>query len=164
MMMYLQALPRILARRNSEGGKVIVFDQGPLYFLTRSSLTDARLATWRAQMVDVWAPLLDIVAFLDAPDALLRERINTRSKWHALKGDDDGSALDVLRATRIIYEDAIGEFASRPSRPNVLRFDTSRLSAGEIARAILSAVNDARGAADGLAQAGGEQTVRRATP
>ena len=142
MMMYLQALPRILARVGSAGGTAIVFDQGPLFFLTRPSLMNERLATWRSRMLDTWAPLLDMVVCLDAPDALLGERINTRRKWHALKGADSESAIEVLRASRRVYQDAVGELAARGAGPLILRFDTSKRPADDIADAILSAMAD----------------------
>jgi hypothetical protein len=141
MMMYVQALPRILPGLGSTGGSTLVFDQGPLFLLTRPSLTDERLATWRNGMFDTWAPLLDVVVFLDAPDELLRERINTRQKWHALKGAHGGSALDGLRTSRQVCERTIEAVAARPGGPAILRFDTGTRSADEIADAILSAIS-----------------------
>jgi hypothetical protein len=92
-----------------------------------------------------WAQLLDIVVFL-APD-LLRERINTREKWHVLKGADGRSSLEVLRASRQVYEDTLQAISAQPGGPAILRFDTSARSADEIADAILTAMKgDAAGA------------------
>jgi hypothetical protein len=122
VMMYVQAVPRVLPGLGSADDTALVFDQGPL---------------------------LDIVVALDAPDDLLRERINTREKWHALKGADD-SALDTLRASRKKYERTLEALAARPVGPAVLRFDTSTHSADEIADAILSAM---RGGTTGDARA-----------
>jgi shikimate kinase len=141
MMMYLQTLPRILPWLVSPGRTAMVFDQGPLFFLTRPSLMDRRLAKWRNGMLDTWAPLLDVVVFLDAPDTLLRERVNTRQKSHALKGAEARSALEVLRTSRQVYERTIEAVAARPGGPTILRFDTSTRSADEIADAILSAIS-----------------------
>jgi hypothetical protein len=142
IMMYVQALPRVLPQLGTPGDSAIVFDQGPLFLLTRHNFGDKRLSAWWNRMVDTWSPLLDIVVFLDAPDDLLRERINTRDKWHALKGADDSSAVDVLRVTRHIYARTLEAVAARPGGgPKILRFDTSLLSADEIAGAILSAKN-----------------------
>jgi hypothetical protein len=138
MMVYLQAMPRILAGWKRAGA--VVFDQGPLYFLTRRGLMNPRLATWRGGMFDTWAPLLDLVVFLDAPDDLLADRINIRDEWHALKGADGRSAIDVLRASREVYERAIDEVSARPDGPVILRFDTSARSAGEITDAIVAAI------------------------
>jgi hypothetical protein len=141
VMMYVQALPRVLPGLGSAGDTAIVFDQGPLFLLTRHNFMDKRLSAWWNRMVDTWAPLLDIVVFLDAPDDLLRERIDSREKWHALKGADGRSALDVLRTSRQVYERTLEAVAARPGGPAILRFDTSARSADEIAEAILSAKN-----------------------
>ena len=141
VMMYIQALPSVLPELGSSGDTAIVFDQGPLFLLTRHNFMDQRLSVWRNRMVDTWAPLLDIVVFLDAPDDLLRERIDTREKWHALKGAKGASAIDVLRASRQVYERLLEAVAARPHGPAILRFDTSASSADEIAEAILSAKN-----------------------
>jgi hypothetical protein len=145
MMAYLQTLPRILARTPCSAGKTIVFDQGPVYFLTRESLRSERLATWRQGVLSMWAPLLDVVAWLDAPDELLKQRINSRSKWHALKGAPSRTAGEVLTTSRAVYEAALAELGSHPPRPVILRFDTSRQSAGEIAGEILAALGGGGG-------------------
>jgi hypothetical protein len=141
VMMYVQALPRVLRQLGSAGNSAIVFDQGPLFLLTRHDFMDEPLVTWWNRMLDTWAPLLDMVVRLDAPDTLLRERINTREKSHALKGAGDRSALDVLRRSRQVYERALEAVAARPGGPMILRFDTSTRCADEIADAILSAIH-----------------------
>lgn len=138
MMTYLQAMPRIFAA--SADGQAIVFDQGPLFFLTRPSLMSTRLQTWRRRMLDAWAPLLDLVVYLDADDVLLRERINDRQKWHTLKGADSRSTLEVLTSNRQVFERAIDDVAARPRSPAILRFNTGSHSADEIADAILTAI------------------------
>jgi hypothetical protein len=118
-----------------------VFDQGPLFLLTRHNFMDEPLVTWWNRMLDTWAPLLDVVVRLDAPDTLLRERINTREKSHALKWADRRSALDVFRRSRQVYERTLEAVAARSGGPMILRFDTSTRSADEIADAILSAIH-----------------------
>jgi broad-specificity NMP kinase len=142
MMAYLQALPRILERAEWSSGRIIVFDQGPVYFLTRPSLMDGRLVPWRERMLDTWASLLDVVVLLGAPDSLLIERLNERDKWHALKGSAGGTALDSLRKSRAVYENALSDLEERPLGPTVLRFDTGRSSTEEVADGILEALDD----------------------
>jgi thymidylate kinase len=138
MMTYLQAMPRIFAA--SADGHAIVFDQGPLFFLTRPSLMSKRLQPWRRRMLDTWAPLLDLVVYLDSDDALLRERINNRQKRHTLKGADSRTTLEVLTSNRQVYERAIDDVAARPGGPAILWFDTSSHSADEIADTLLTAI------------------------
>ncbi len=142
MMAYVQALPRILERTQSPGGRIMAFDQGPVYYLTRPSLANARLATWRTRVLHTWAPLLDLVVWLDAPDALLLERINSRDKWHRLKGGPEPTALEVLTESRAAYETVLRELETRRRGPAILRFDTSRRSADEIADEVLAALHE----------------------
>jgi hypothetical protein len=167
MMAYLQTLPRILARAPSADRKTIVFDQGPVYFLTRASLSNERLATWRRRVLATWAPLLDVVAWLDAPDELLKQRINSRSKWHALKGAPSGTAGEVLTTSRAAYQGALVELGSRKPRPVILRFDTSRQPAGEIAGEILAALDGAavrdHGRVEGRVSASHDRLAGRTT-
>ena len=142
IMAYLQALPRVLARAGTAPGKVILFDQGLAYFLTRPRFRDARLTTWRERVVETWAPLLDLVVWLDAPDAVLIERINTRETWHRLKGSPEAAALTALGDSRAVYDRALTELERRPRAPAVLRFDTARQSADEIADEVLAALRE----------------------
>jgi shikimate kinase len=142
MMAYLQALPRVLERVDSGDGRTIALDQGPIYFLTRGSLTNERLATWRKRVGQTWAPLLDVVVWLDAPDALLVERINSRDKRHRLKGSPERTALEVLAKSRAVYERALRELEVPRRGPVVLRFDTSLRSADEIADEVLAALHE----------------------
>jgi shikimate kinase len=141
MMAYLQALPRILERAPSPDRRIIAFDQGPVYYLTRPTLTNERLARWRRRVLHTWAPLLDVVVWLDAPDAVLVERINSRDKWHRLKGGPEGRALEVLTESRAAYETVLRELEMRRHGPAILRFDTSRRSADAIAHEVLAALH-----------------------
>jgi shikimate kinase len=142
MMAYLQALPRVLERADPATSRTIALDQGPIYLLTRRSLTSERLGTWRRRVVQRWAPLLDVVVWLDAPDALLVERINARDKRHRLQGSAEGTALEALAESRAVYERVLGELETgRPSWV-VLRFDTSVRSADEIADEVLAALDE----------------------
>lgn len=145
MMMYLQALPRILAGADSTGTRIIVFDQGPVYFLTRPSLRNVRLTAWRDRMFTTWASLLDLVVYLDAPDPVLGERINSRGKWHALKGVRSETALEVLTTSRSAYEEAMSKLEAHGRGPRLLQFDTSRQPAGEIGDEILSTLARSNG-------------------
>lgn len=140
VMAYLRALPALLERRSPGNGSVLVFDQGPLYLLGRPRVMDARLAPWRQEMFESWASLLDVVVWLDAPDEVLVERIDGRSKWHRLKGQTADAATDVLAESRTVYESMISRLEGRGDRPAILRFDTSGTSSDEIADALLNAV------------------------
>ncbi len=142
MMAYLQALPRVLDRAGSATSRTLALDQGPIYLLTRRSLTNERLAAWRRRVVEAWAPLLDVVVWLDAPDAVLVERINARDKRHRLQGSPEETALRALRESRAVYERVMDELETGRPRWVVLRFDTSVRSAEEIADEVLAALDE----------------------
>jgi adenylate kinase family enzyme len=149
MMVYLRALPRILQDGGSRGPRVIVFDQGPVFSLTRPSLRDERLAQWSARTFAAWGALLDVVVWLDAPDAVMIERINARDKWHRLKGARGDTAAEDLLTSRAVYEDALAKLAPPPRGPTIVRFDTSRCSVDDVVDEVLAAV---RGRATPTAQ------------
>ena len=117
MMGYLQALPRVLDKRQPRE-RIVVFDQGPIYFLTRPSLHDERLRDWRDRMVDTWSSRLDAVVWLDAPAEILIDRINSRDKSHALKGRPDEVARERVAASRVDLEETIVDFARRGGGPS----------------------------------------------
>jgi len=137
-MLYVQALPEIIGR--ARPASAVVFDQGPLFSLTRPSLTDERLSAWHATWFDAWAPLLDLVVWLDAPDPVLIERINSRQKWHRLKEGDATAARARLVEDRAVYERALTALESREHRPAILRFDTARTLPAEVADEIVAAL------------------------
>jgi hypothetical protein len=140
VMAYVEAVARLLEREYLVDANTIAFDQGPLYFVSRPSLLDERLAPWRETVFDTWAPLLDVVVWLDAPDEILTERINARRAWHRLKGAKRETAAEALAVTRKVYENAISSVTERRRGLAIVRFDTERWPAGEIAEAVLAAV------------------------
>jgi thymidylate kinase len=139
-MVWLSTLPHVIERRPRSAASMLVFDQGPLYLLSEARLRDDRLAAWRKKTLETWGSLLDAVIWLDAPDAMLAERIDTRSEWHRLKGERLETATDVLSEARAAYEDMLSSLAARADGPAILRFDTSRASPDEVVDAILRSV------------------------
>lgn len=144
-MAYLQALPRVL--RDDRRERVVVFDQGPVYSLTRPRSLDPRLGPWRERMLDEWSPRLDLVVWLDAPDDVLLDRIDARAKPHALKARARDTSRAVIRQSRTAYGRTLAQLAARPCTPAVLRFDTSRRDADEVVTEVLAATARLRDAA-----------------
>jgi hypothetical protein len=140
-MLYLRSMPGLIERRPVSEANVLVFDQGPLYLLSEAQLRDDRLAGWRQATLETWASLLDVVVWLDAPDAVLAERIDMRSKWHRLKGEGLDAATLVLAEARDAYEAMISSLETRPDGPAILRFDTSRMSPDEVVDTLLERVD-----------------------
>jgi shikimate kinase len=147
-MVYLKALPAIVERGAPGNGSILVLDQGPLYLLNRPRLLDDRLTDWRQGMFETWALLLDAVVWLDAPDAVLVERIASRSTWHRLKGAPPETAASSLANTRALHEETLSRLEGRAGGPVILRFDTSRVSSDTVAEALLQTVDESVRARD----------------
>jgi hypothetical protein len=139
-MAYLEALPRALAGDGSRASRTVVFDQGPIFFLTRPSLQDPRIRPWAERTFEAWADLLDVVVWLDAPDHVLRERIDARSKDHRIKGGHDEAVFSFLAESRAVYASTVARARSATRPPVVLSFDTSRRSADAIVEDVLAAL------------------------
>ncbi len=135
----LRALPPVLDRWPA-ADDVMVFDQGPLFTLTRPRLMQDRLRGWWDPTFDRWARLLDVVVWLDAPDEVLTERIEGRPKEHRLKGADADRAVGWLARDRELHRRMLERAESAPGGPRVLRFDTAAASPGEVAAETLAAV------------------------
>jgi thymidylate kinase len=140
MMAYLRALPVVFAA----GGRrrVVLFDQGPLFSLTRPYLADARLAAWWESTFALWRERLDLVVSLDAPDDVLLERIKARPKFHRVQDREKQDALEFLANTRSVYDDALARLGGHERAPIVLRIDTGRSSVDAAADRIRSCIDE----------------------
>ena len=136
MMAYLRALPRVLDGPHGPRTDALVFDQGPLYTLCRPALRDPRLTGWRDETLALWRDRLHTVAWLDAPDAVLAQRIDTRGKEHRLKHGGPAVAA-ALQQDREVYEAAL---ARLDGGPRVLRLDTGRTTPDAIVDDLLAMI------------------------
>ena len=149
MMAYLGALPEVFAA--GDGRRVVLVDQGPIYSLTRPNLVDPRLADWWEAAFATWRERLDLVVWLDAPDEVLLERIQSRPKFHRLQGREREDALAFLANTRAVYESTLTRLGEHEPGPAVLQVDTGRLSADEAAERIRARIDALVGADGGAA-------------
>lgn len=141
---YLKGWPDLLRRRSSNTGKVILLDQGPvfrmatLYEFGPESLKSEASKTWWLHLYEQWASTLDILIWLDTSDAILMERINTRTKKHDIKGKPELEAQQFLAQYRMSFRDVLAKLATY-NGPTVLQFDTSKISIEQIADDIVAA-------------------------
>jgi hypothetical protein len=137
LVIYLMEWSRRLARTRGHDSKATIMDQGPVYALARLGHVDPPVAgtephgDWWTAMVDTWAECLDAVIWLDAPNDVLWERVNTRSQAHEIKDTSQGAAMTFVDRYRASYERVLSAM-ERPGGPLVLRYDTSRLSPEDI--------------------------------
>lgn len=136
-MAYLQAGLRLLKREAPNSGKVTILDHGPLYRLAFLREFGPEVTTshvyrrWWADLLEQWSANIDIVVSLDAPNAVLLERIRARDSWHTVKDAPDHEAHEVLCRYRAAFEQTIGESLA-VREITLLRFDTSQRSMEEI--------------------------------
>jgi shikimate kinase len=145
-MAYLTAWQRALRRRGPDDAGIVVFDHGPLYRLAllREFGPDLRQSgryrRWWRESFEAWVGTLDAVVWLDATTDVLLMRVRGRDSWHPIKEKSEAEASAYLRAHRVALERIIDEAAA--TRPlDVLRFDTAREPAEEIAHQVLESLH-----------------------
>jgi hypothetical protein len=133
----LRGWHRSLPRRGP-AGSIGVFDQGPvfmlaelLFFREAQMIRLCRKAAWK-RALEEWRTLLGGIVWLDAPDAVLAGRINTRVKGHLIKGASSDQAGDFLERSRASLNRAIAMLKAGDRYPAVLRIDTAGPSSDEM--------------------------------
>jgi adenylate kinase family enzyme len=147
-MTYLRAWPRQLTRRPAERA-VTVLDHGPVFRLARLRAFGPRITQsasfdrWWERSLLIWSGLLDAVIALDAPDAVLVDRIRSREQKHRMKAEDRSETERFLKRYRATYQEIIEKLEGGP---RLIRLDSSQQSPDEIAAAAceqLSRLTDA---------------------
>lgn len=141
IMVHLGALHHLM-ERSSERRIVTVFDQGPVFMLTRlygsgvEGTEDARVRRWWSATIARWASAVDRVIRLDAPDTVLVQRIRKREKWHVTKAQSERDAYEFLRRFRR-SSDVILSRLGCVNSPRLVEIDTSQLGVNEIVETLL---------------------------
>jgi broad-specificity NMP kinase len=134
-MIILTGWPRILKRRSSGKGIVLILDQGPIYMMAGLLQSHPEILKikpaqiWWHQSCKRWGDILDFVICLDAPDKTLMERIREREKQHGIKTSSDQQATQYLSAHRSAQEKVVSALMSDSRR---LSFDTTKVSLDEM--------------------------------
>lgn len=129
--------------RLPRGGPIAVFDHGPLFRIARLRafgpplVESAAFRRWAEAAVRHWARLLDAVVWLDAPDALLAERIDAREERHRMKGEAAGETQRFLTRYRAAFDALLAELAAAGG-PEPIRVDTRAEPPGAIAKRLLA--------------------------
>jgi thymidylate kinase len=145
-LIYLRGWPRILKHQALQGGDAILLDHGPVFKLaTLNGFGPVRLQTkgfgsWWNKMFKEWASIVDIVIWLDAPDPVLEQRINSRNQRHAVKGKSEFEVLHFLARYRTSYEQILAKWATY-GEPILFQFDTSQTTIEQVADEVLRTIN-----------------------
>jgi shikimate kinase len=130
-LVYLKGWTRVLKEQAKQNGKAILLDHGPVFKLATlhefgpEILKSERFDLWWNQMFGQWASTVDIVIWLDAPDKILEERINSRKQRHAVKGKSESHVSLFLARYRLSYEEILTKLKTY-GKPILFRFDTSQ--------------------------------------
>jgi thymidylate kinase len=90
-------------------------------------------------MLRQWAGTLDLVIWLEAPDAVLLERIRVRPHPHAIREQPEREAYAFLARYRRAYDEIL-EALTGSGQLAILRFDTTGAPPDAIADAVLGAL------------------------
>ena len=146
---YLEGWHQVLKRMSSSTNKIVLLDQGPvfrmatLYEFGPALLKSEETKTWWHHLYKQWASTLDILIFLDTSDAILIERINTRTKKHGIKGKSELEIQKFLMQYRLSYKNVLSEL-SLCNGPTILEFDTSKISIEQIVEEVLAVCESKR--------------------
>ena len=147
---YLGTLYRLLQAGGPARDGTVVLDEGAVYMLARLQVLGAdrirsvAYTRWWRGAIEAWARTLDLIVWLDAPDAVLRERLRRRRQPHPVKELPDAAIDRFLASYRESYNRVIR--ALREARgPKVLMVRTDRETVAEIARRVEAAVRELEG-------------------
>jgi len=128
---YLESWLRDVLRERNGPDAIVVYDHGPFYRLATlealASPFSPRFCRWWDSMRRVWSTTLTTVVWLDAPNAVLLERIRGRRNGHPCEAMSAAEAGVWLDRYRLYFESALA--VVRRDRPgSECRFDTSATS------------------------------------
>ena len=141
----LDGLPASLAWVLGGGGSsdaLTVLDHGPIFRLVRllefgPALTKSWVyRRWWTREVVRWAGLLDLVVWLDAPDSVLQDRIDTRGSDHRVRQRPFDEVRGFLSRYRHGYRSVVSAMTAR-RRLHILHFNTDQVSPTQIADEVL---------------------------
>lgn len=137
------ALLRVVRRESTKGYHALLLDEGTVFALAKlrgfgpGKTVTRKSELWMQGLFNRLAPVLDAVIWLDAPDAVLAQRIRERAKPHQVKYESDAAIQKHLVGYRSSYEQVVSEL-SRRNGLKVYRFSTDQLPLKEIADKVLS--------------------------
>ncbi len=145
-MTILTGWPNILIRDVNRTHQMIVLDQGPVYLLAEFKefgpeyLQAERAEEFWQKVYCRWAGTLDMIVWLDADNAYLMDRIQTRAKGHMVKNESTPVVTDFLTRYRKAYDYVVSRLGACSGGPKILRIDTGMRQPQETADYLLAAL------------------------
>ena len=145
-MVYVRGWHQVLKHYVRGNDSVTVLDQGPIYRLALlrefgPEFTNSDVYNnWWNSMPNQWAATLHLVIWLDAPDAVLFQRLNSRTEEHRIKGQPEQDAYRFFGRYRTSYQQVI-ERMKASDGPRLLSVDTHQTPVDEIVDRVLGALD-----------------------
>lgn len=150
-MLRVETLHR-LVRETTRGG-TLLFDEGPVYMLSRilmfgaDNIRSRAFERWWRAAIAEWATTLDVIIWLDAPDDVLAARLHTRAQWHPLQGAHDAAVSAFFKSYRAAFGRVVSELRTPGRGAQVWNIATDAGSADRTAHAIFDRLRARRGTA-----------------
>lgn len=144
-MIRLDAWRRALVTGQPARRDLLLLDHGPVFRFLRleefgpSTGMSEAFRSWYDGQLEKWAHTLDFVVYLDAPEAVLLDRIRHRSTPHVLKAATERSGHAELRRYRRTFETLLSTLSDRGAT-KVLRFDTSLTTTDQVVARVIEIV------------------------
>jgi shikimate kinase len=145
-MVYLSGWHQVLKHRAPRNDSVTVLDQGPIFRLALLREFGPELThgdvyiKWWNNMLNQWAATLQLVIWLDAPDAVLFQRVNSRTELHRVKGQPEQDAYQYFGRYRTSYQQVI-ERMKAIQGPRLLCVNTHQTPVDRIVDRVLDALD-----------------------
>ena len=145
LLVYLEGWSGILTSEARSPGSTVLLDHGPVFKMATlrefgpEKLKHGAFSAWWDGMLKHWASTLDLIVWLDAPDAVLDNRINSRDQKHLVKGKNTAEVEHFLARYRSAYQDVLTRLGLAGG-PQMLKFDTSEVGIEQVAAEIQRAL------------------------
>lgn len=145
----LESMRRVARLELGQARTALVLEHGPIYTLARIAWlaqpaeAPAPLRRYAARSLARWARMLDLVVFLDAPDAVLAGRIRTRAKEHPMRASAAHEIRDFLERYGDAYRRVLADL-ERAGGPGILSLRTDELAVPAMADRVVAALAGAR--------------------
>lgn len=139
---FYRHLKTLTTRGDAKELRAFFLDEGVVFALAKlradgGMMKSAYAKQWEQKALDRWSEILDAIVWLDAPDALLVERIRSRAKDHRMKFRSDAVIYEFLARYRASYKQVISELQSR-SRIRIIKLQSDNNSLELVTKAVLS--------------------------
>lgn len=149
LMVYVTGWRRFLSRRHNDSDATVVLDQGPIYALVRLKAQDRGVTPsrwfqrWWNEMLAQWVEALSAIVWLDAPDAVLRARIDDRAQPHTVKGAAGAAGQQFIARYRLLFQEVL-DHIELAGTPKLWRLDTSDTPVEQLVAEVRSSLESER--------------------